>query len=105
MRARKALQLLNIQSVGDLCSHTEAELMGVKNFGATSLVEVREKLTEWGLELRIIDDDEDVGISAMSSMPSMTSMPSAPSMSESASEDVVETSEAAEPSESSTDLS
>jgi len=58
VRARKALQMLNIQSVGDLCSHTEAELMGVKNFGATSLVEVREKLGEWGLGLRIIEDDE-----------------------------------------------
>ena len=30
VRARKALQLLNIQSLGDLISHTEAELMGVK---------------------------------------------------------------------------
>jgi DNA-directed RNA polymerase subunit alpha len=42
VRARKALQALNIQSLGDLCSHTEAELMGVKNFGATSLTEVKE---------------------------------------------------------------
>ena len=39
VRARKALQLLNIQSLGDLVAHTEAELMGVKNFGATSLTE------------------------------------------------------------------
>lgn len=58
VRARKALQLLNIQSVGDLCSHTEAELMGVKNFGATSLVEVHEKLTNIGLTLRCIDEDD-----------------------------------------------
>lgn len=58
VRARKALQLLNIQTLGDLASHTEAELMGVKNFGATSLVEVREKLTEYGLELRKLDEDE-----------------------------------------------
>ena len=59
VRARKALQVLNIQTIGDLCSHTEAELMGVKNFGATSLDEVREKLTEWGLSLRIIEDGEE----------------------------------------------
>ncbi len=59
VRARKALQMLNIQTIGDLCSHTEAELMGVKNFGATSLDEVREKLTEWGLSLRIIEDGEE----------------------------------------------
>jgi len=58
VRARKALQMLNIQSIGDLCSHTEAELMGVKNFGSTSLVEIREKLTNFGLSLRIIEDDE-----------------------------------------------
>ncbi|MEM0983580.1 MAG: DNA-directed RNA polymerase subunit alpha C-terminal domain-containing protein [Planctomycetota bacterium] len=58
VRARKALQLLNVQSIGDLVARTEAELMGVKNFGATSLVEVREKLTELGLELRVLDEDQ-----------------------------------------------
>ena len=57
VRARKALQMLNIQSIGDLCSHTEAELMGVKNFGTTSLVEIHEKLTNCGLTLRILDDE------------------------------------------------
>lgn len=55
VRARKALQLLNIQTLGDLVSHTEAELLGVKNFGATSLVEVKQKLSEYGLSLRLID--------------------------------------------------
>ena len=58
VRARKALQMLNIQSIGDLCSHTEAELMGVKNFGSTSLVEVHERLTNYGLSLRIIEDED-----------------------------------------------
>lgn len=57
VRARKALQLLNIQTIGDLVSHTEAELMGVKNFGATSLTEVRERLVQLGLELRTLDED------------------------------------------------
>lgn len=61
VRARKALQMLNIQTVGDLISHTEAELMGVKNFGATSLVEVKERLTEYGLSLRMLEEDE-IGI-------------------------------------------
>ncbi|MFN0132500.1 MAG: DNA-directed RNA polymerase subunit alpha C-terminal domain-containing protein [Phycisphaerales bacterium] len=55
VRARKALQLLNIQTLGDLASHTEAELMGVKNFGATSLQEVKERLAESGLGLRVLD--------------------------------------------------
>jgi DNA-directed RNA polymerase subunit alpha len=55
VRARKALQLLNIQTLGDLASRTEAELMGVKNFGATSLQEVKERLTEAGLGLRTLE--------------------------------------------------
>lgn len=55
VRARKALHLLDIQTLGDLASHTEAELMGVKNFGATSLAEVKERLAENGLGLRTLD--------------------------------------------------
>ncbi|MBC7835014.1 MAG: tetratricopeptide repeat protein [Phycisphaerales bacterium] len=55
VRARKALQLLNIGTIGDLVSHTEAELMGVKNFGATSLTEVKQKLVEMGLSLRTLE--------------------------------------------------
>ena len=55
VRARKALQLLGIPTIGDLVSHTEAELMGVKNFGATSLVEVKQRLVDYGLSLRELD--------------------------------------------------
>ena len=55
VRARKALALLNIQSIGDLCMKTEAELMGVKNFGMTSLLEIKEKLAEIGLGLRTLE--------------------------------------------------
>lgn len=55
VRARKALQLLNVQTLGDLAARTEAELMGVKNFGATSLKEIRERLNEHGLGLRKLD--------------------------------------------------
>lgn len=55
VRVRKALQLLGIQTMGDLAARTEAELMGVKNFGATSLAEAREKLAQHGLSLREID--------------------------------------------------
>ena len=55
VRARKALQILGIQTLGDLAARTEAELMGVKNFGATSLEEVKAKLTEHGLGLRELD--------------------------------------------------
>lgn len=52
VRARKALQMLGVNTIGDLCARTEAELLGVKNFGSTSLDEVQEKLTELGLDLR-----------------------------------------------------
>lgn len=55
VRARKALQMLNIQTLGDLATRTEAELLGVKNFGTTSLTEIKEKLTEYGLSLRTLE--------------------------------------------------
>lgn len=55
VRARKALALLNIRTIGELCMRTEAELMGVKNFGTTSLLEIKEKLTGIGLGLRTLE--------------------------------------------------
>lgn len=55
VRARKALDLLNIRTIGDLISRTEAELMGVKNFGQTSLDEIKEKLVSRGLSFRSLD--------------------------------------------------
>ncbi len=55
VRARKALQMLGIQTIGELASRTEAELMGVKNFGHTSLVEIKERLTAMGLSLRELE--------------------------------------------------
>ena len=56
VRARKALALLNIQSIGDLCMRTDAELMGVKNFGMTSLMEIKEKLAGMGMSLRSLEE-------------------------------------------------
>jgi DNA-directed RNA polymerase subunit alpha len=52
IRARKALEGLDIETLGDLANRTEAELMACKNFGQTSLNEVRQRLTEYGLRLR-----------------------------------------------------
>ncbi|MFP4144281.1 MAG: DNA-directed RNA polymerase subunit alpha C-terminal domain-containing protein [Phycisphaeraceae bacterium] len=57
VRARKALALLNVQTIGDLITKTEAELMGVKNFGTTSLNEIKEKLAEEGLGLRNLENE------------------------------------------------
>jgi DNA-directed RNA polymerase subunit alpha len=64
VRARKALALLNITTIGDLAMKTEAELMGVKNFGMTSLLEIKEKLGEMGVNLRKLDTDEEGQASA-----------------------------------------
>jgi DNA-directed RNA polymerase subunit alpha len=55
VRAKNCLAQLNIKTIGDLVSKTEAELMGVKNFGATSLSEIRQMLDSLGLELRKIE--------------------------------------------------
>lgn len=55
VRPRKAVQQLGIQTLGELAARTEAELMGVKNFGANSLDEIREKLAQQGLSLRKVE--------------------------------------------------
>jgi DNA-directed RNA polymerase subunit alpha len=55
VRSRKALQRLGVNSVGELATRTEAELLGVKNFGQTSLLEIKQRLTELGLGLRKLD--------------------------------------------------
>ncbi len=60
VRARKALATLNIRTYGDLASCTEAELMGVKNFGMTSLAEIKEKLAGAGLSLRELETSEEI---------------------------------------------
>ncbi len=52
VRARKALQRLNVQTIGELAARTESELLSVKNFGQTSLNEIRQRLGEYGLTLR-----------------------------------------------------
>lgn len=57
VRSRKALQRLNIQSVGELASRTEDELLGCKNFGHTSLNEIKQILATFGVSLRKLDHD------------------------------------------------
>lgn len=55
VRSRKALQRLNIQTVGEIASRTEDELLGCKNFGHTSLNEIKQILASLGLGLRKLD--------------------------------------------------
>jgi DNA-directed RNA polymerase subunit alpha len=52
VRARKCMIRLGISTVSDLVRRTGDELLECKNFGVTSLNEVREKLTAFGLKLR-----------------------------------------------------
>jgi DNA-directed RNA polymerase subunit alpha len=52
VRARKCMNRLGINSLSDLVQRTADELLESKNFGMTSLNEVREKLRQYGLTLR-----------------------------------------------------
>jgi DNA-directed RNA polymerase subunit alpha len=52
VRARKCMNRLGINTMGDLIQRTADELLESKNFGMTSLTEVREKLRQFGLTLR-----------------------------------------------------
>ncbi len=56
VRSRKALQRLNINTVAELASKTEDELLGCKNFGATSLTEIVQQLGILGVNLRKLGD-------------------------------------------------
>ena len=52
VRARKCMIRLGINTIGDLVRRTGDDLLECKNFGVTSLNEVREKLTVMNLKLR-----------------------------------------------------
>ena len=51
VRSRHCLDSENIRSVGDLVQRTEAELLRVRNFGKTSLNEIKKKLASMNLSL------------------------------------------------------
>lgn len=51
VRSRNVLQKMNIKSIGDLTRVTEQELLSSKNFGETSLVEIRDMLATMGLSI------------------------------------------------------
>ena len=51
VRSRHCLDSENIGTVGELVRHTEAELLKVRNFGQTSLTEIKKKLAALDLSL------------------------------------------------------
>ena len=52
VRSRKCMSRLGCQTVGELITKSEADLLATKNFGQTSLTEVKQKLGELGLSLK-----------------------------------------------------
>ncbi len=52
VRARKCMTRLGLTTIGELVRKSQDDLLECKNFGVTSLTEVREKLTQVGLKLR-----------------------------------------------------
>jgi DNA-directed RNA polymerase subunit alpha len=57
VRARNCLKKMAIRTLGDLLRISEAELLSYKNFGETSLVEIKSMLTAKGWQIRRIKID------------------------------------------------
>lgn len=55
VRARKCLIKLNLRTLGDVTRKTEAELLGCKNFGVTSLNEIKKAIDSIGMSLRSLE--------------------------------------------------
>ncbi len=51
VRSANCLKNANIRYIGELVSKTEAEMLKTKNFGRKSLNEIKEILSEMGLNL------------------------------------------------------
>ncbi len=56
VRSKNCLDSENILGIGDLLRFTESELLKVRNFGKTSLKEVKNKLSALGLSLGYTGD-------------------------------------------------
>ena len=65
VRARNCLNRMNIQTLGDLVKKSEAELLSYKNFGETSLNEIKEVLRPYGLRLGMERDDGTIDASKL----------------------------------------
>ncbi|MEO6598074.1 MAG: DNA-directed RNA polymerase subunit alpha C-terminal domain-containing protein [Planctomycetota bacterium] len=57
VRSRNCLAKMNIKTLGDLVKKTEAELLSYKNFGETSLTEIKEILKNKSLRLGMTADE------------------------------------------------
>ena len=52
IRARRTVENLGCLTIGDIANHSEDELLGMPNFGVTSLLELKQKLGELNLKLK-----------------------------------------------------
>jgi DNA-directed RNA polymerase subunit alpha len=57
VRASNCLAVTNIKTLGDLVTKRENELLELKNFGRTTLVEIKKKLTQLGLSFKADNED------------------------------------------------
>ncbi|MHC4513246.1 MAG: DNA-directed RNA polymerase subunit alpha C-terminal domain-containing protein [Planctomycetota bacterium] len=72
VRSRNCLANMNIRTLGDLVKKTEAELLSYKNFGETSLTEIKEILRNKGLRLGMNQDElmsKEIGTQAAEQVP------------------------------------
>ena len=52
VRSRRALDTLGVRTLGELANLSEQQLLACKNFGQTSLMEIKKKLETYGLVLK-----------------------------------------------------
>ncbi|MCZ6597561.1 MAG: tetratricopeptide repeat protein [Planctomycetota bacterium] len=69
VRARNCLNKMQIQTLGDLVCRTEQELLSYKNFGETSLAEIKEILHSKGLRLGMPREEAVASIEAHARRP------------------------------------
>ena len=58
VRSANCLKNANIRTIRDLTKMTEDELFKTRNFGKKSLLEIKEKLKEWNLELGMTEQSD-----------------------------------------------
>ena len=56
VRASNCLEYANIKTLGELVTREEDELLELKNFGKTTLVEIKKKLNQLGLSFKVNED-------------------------------------------------
>lgn len=61
VRASNCLESENISTIRDICRRTEDDILKIRNFGSTSLVELKEKLSSHNLALGMVPKHSDNG--------------------------------------------